>query len=179
MGPVKAIFLLLLCVLSAAVRAQEVAALPWDANRKLTWEDFRARPFETAWAAATTASGISYEYSGKEHAEGYELTFEIGAFFYPDKSWYQPALCNPNVLAHEQLHFDISELFARKMRKEVANTRFTHKARAEVQAIYKKILKDLSEFQARYDRETDYSRNLEKQLLWQEKVARSLRDTGV
>lgn len=179
MGAVRTIVCLGLFFLTAGTLAQEPEAIAWDANRKLSWKDFRGRPFETAWAAATTASGISYEYSGTEQPDGYILEFKIGAYFYPDKSWYQPTLCDPNVLAHEQLHFDISELFARKMRSEVSNTRFTHNARAEVKAIYKRILKELSEFQARYDRDTDYSRNLEKQLFWQEKVARSLRESGV
>jgi predicted secreted Zn-dependent protease len=78
------------------------------------------------------------------------------------------------VLSHEQLHFDISELFARKMRKIMAETRFTSNARAEVKAIYKKVLQDLSAFQSLYDHETNYSRDHQKQLAWNNKIKEAL-----
>lgn len=175
MGVVKNIVSLALLACAWPCMGQEEAAIPWDAGRKLSWSDFRARPEGKQWAAATTASGISYEYSAKETGEGYELDFSVGAFFYPDKSWYQPELCDTLVLSHEQLHFDISELYARKMAGIMAATRFTGNARAEVKAIYQQILKELGEFQSRYDRETNFSRDKEKQLLWNRKVDMALK----
>ena len=158
--------------------AQEEEAILWDPARKLTWQDFRGKPMKTAWAAATTASGISYEYSGVEKKGGYELQFKVLAHFYPEKSWYQPKLCDELVLSHEQLHFDISELFARKMRKEMAETRFTGNAKAEVKAINKKILQQMSTFQSRYDHETNYSRDREKQFAWNNKIKEALGASG-
>jgi hypothetical protein len=154
--------------------AQEEEALEWDAGRRLTWHDFRGKPMKTAWAAATTASGISYEYSGEEKDGRFELQFKVLAHFYPEKSWYQPRLCDELVLSHEQLHFDISELFARKMRKEMGETRFTGNAKAEVKAIYKRIIQELSAFQSRYDHETNYSRDREKQLHWNNSIKDAL-----
>jgi hypothetical protein len=172
MGAIK-FTLLVILILTMPCRAQE--AIPWDAGRKLTWEDFRGKPMKTAWAAATTASGISYEYTGEEKDGGYELQFQVLAHFYPDKSWYQPHLCDEVVLSHEQLHFDISELFARKMRKIMAETRFTSNARSEVTAIYKKILQELSAFQSQYDHDTNYSRDHKKQLVWNNRIKEALR----
>ncbi len=123
MGTIRNIVLAWVFCLSQHGLAQESTPIAWDVSRKLAWEDFKGKPFKTAWAAATTASGISYEYTGRETKGGYELEFSVGAYFYPEKSWYQPHLCDALVLSHEQLHFDISELFARKLRKQLVAAR--------------------------------------------------------
>lgn len=175
MGVINTILSLAILAVTWPCKGQEETSIPWDANRKLSWSDFRARPAEDEWAAATTASGISYEFSALENGQGYELEFRVGAYFYPDKSWYQPQLCDTVVLSHEQLHFDISELYARKMAGIMAATRFSKNASAEVKAIYRQILKELDEFQSRYDEETNFSRDKEKQLLWNRKIDMALK----
>lgn len=177
MGTVRNILFIAIMLLSVSILGQEEAPIAWDPDRKLTWEDFRGTPFKTAWAAATTASGISYEYTGMQNEGGYDLEFKIVTYFYPDKSWYQPKLCDEHVLSHEQLHFDISELYARKFRKLLASYRFTKNAKAEVKAIYDKVLTELSAFQSRYDHETNYSRDPEKQKAWNRMVAEALSRT--
>lgn len=174
MDPLKHLALSLFLLTTPSLIAQEPGVLLWSASRPLSWDDFKGSPLKTAWAAATTASGISYEYTGHERENGYELDFTIAAYFYPEKSWYQPRLCDEVVLSHEQLHFDISELYARKMRHIVTKTRFTQNAREEVKAIYRKILGELTAFQSKYDHETNYSRDTEKQLLWNRKIYMAL-----
>ena len=67
-------------------------------------------------------------------------------------------------------HFDISELYARKMRKRLEATHFSRNVKAEVKAIYREILKELSDFQSTYDEETNFSRNREQQLRWNQKI---------
>ena len=121
-----------------------------------------------------TASGITYEFSSIETDGKLQLDIEISTHFYPEESWYQPALVNGVILSHEQLHFDISELFARKMRKIVAETNFTSNVKAEIKKIYRDILKELSAFQKKYDFETNFSRNIEKQLEWNRKISEAL-----
>jgi DNA-binding transcriptional regulator GbsR (MarR family) len=51
---------------------------------------------------------------------------------------------------------------------------FTKNVKAEVKAIYREINKELAAFQQVYDRETDYSRNIEQQLSWNKKIKDSL-----
>jgi len=178
-GTLKYLYFLFIPVLCIPCQGQELREIPWDAKHNLSWTDFKGRPFATAWAAATTASGISYEYTGEERADGYELHFKVGAFFYPDKSWYRPELCDESVLQHEQLHFDISELYARKLKKELESTRFSKNVKKEVQAIYDRILVELSALQSRYDHETNYSRDTRKQLFWVQKIHQALQETPV
>lgn len=155
--------------------AQEIEdSMAWDAGRKLSWEDFQGPVPPDAVPAATTASGISYTYTANLIHHEVQLDFEVTAFFYPGESWYRPEICDAHVLQHEQLHFDISELFARKMRLRLERTAFTENVKSEVRAIYREILKELSEFQDRYDWETNFSRNKEAQNLWNQRIAEAL-----
>ncbi len=154
---------------------QDLEEMLWSSERRLTWEDFRGEVPRGSGAAATTASGITYQFSSIETQGGMEVDFVVSAFFYPEKSWYKPSICNELVLSHEQLHFDISELYARKMRDVLRKTRFTKNVKAEIRAIYKRILKELDFFQNRYDKETNFSRDREKQLIWNSKIQEALK----
>jgi predicted secreted Zn-dependent protease len=80
-------------------------------------------------------------------------------------------------LSHEQLHFDISELYARRMREMLGRQTFGPNVRAEVRRIFKQLNQELSEFQDRYDRETDFSRDREAQAHWNAAIARRLADS--
>lgn len=153
---------------------QEEEVIPWTPNHRLQWDDFRATPPAESRIAATTASGISYRFSATETNGNMKVDCTIETFFYPNESWYQPAVANAVILSHEQLHFDISELFARKMRQRIAAFSFTKKVKAEVKTIYGEILREMRDFQKRYDEETNFSRNEEAQLRWNKKINTAL-----
>ena len=156
------------------MRSQEADVLQWNAKRKLTWADFKGVPKSRQSVAALTASGISYQFSTDWKNGQMMVDFEVTAYFYPEKSWYWPELGDSVILSHEQLHFDISEVFARKMRDLLANTKFSNNIKTEVSKIYSQVLKELDQFQNQYDKETNFSRNREQQLLWNQKVAKIL-----
>lgn len=149
----------------------------WDADRKLKWSDFKGRVPHDAVPAATTASGISYRYSANLRHHEVDLDFEVNAFFYPNESWYKPEVCDNLILSHEQLHFDISELYARKMRLRLERTAFSENVKQEIRDIYQEILKELEDFQDKYDWETNFSRNREAQLIWNQRIAEALQRT--
>ena len=104
-----------------------------------------------------------------------EVDCTVGAYFYPESSWHRPEVANANILSHEQLHFDISELFARKMRSKIKVFRFTSEVKAEMKGIYEEILRELRDFQTKYDDETNYSRDVEKQNEWNSMISEALR----
>lgn len=167
----------LACTLSVYGQEEE-QGLPWRADWRLTWEDFQGAVPMGASAAATTASGISYSYQAQWEGKGaVEVVFDIQAHFYPSESWYRPEVCDEHILKHEQLHFDIAEIFARKLRQRLEAKTFTKNIKAEVKQIYQKTVRDLSKFQNQYDRETDFSRNRENQLLWNELIGRMLNNS--
>ena len=165
---------LIILLLSNNVKGQE--EVPWSANFRLRWKDFKGDVPKGAWAAATTASGIGYSFSTHFKNRKMIVDYEVNSYFYPTRSWYQPDLCNEVTLGHEQIHFDITELFSRKMNEEISNTKFTNNIKEEVRAIYKRTLMALDSFQKEYDKQTNFSRNIEKQKLWQIQISALLHD---
>ena len=155
--------------------AQDEEVISWSPGLKLSWVDFKGKPTNRE-AAAITASGITYSFSTTSWKDEVTLDFIVTTHFYPNKSWYRPDLCDAVILSHEQLHFDIAEVFARKMRKRLASTKFTKNVKAEVAKIYDEINIALYVFQNRYDNETNFSKAREKQWLWNEKIAMLLEE---
>jgi len=155
------------------ISAQEYDVIEWSSDQKLSWTDFNAEP-PNSRAAAITASGITYRFSSDINGDEVIVDFTITAHFYPNKSWYKKDLSSAYILAHEQLHFDISEIFARKMRKRMNATRFTSNVRKEVKKIYQQINEEMNDFQNSYDKETNFSRDTEQQLVWSKKIEKLL-----
>ncbi|SFW29818.1 protein of unknown function [Cellulophaga fucicola] len=170
----RKICFLLVLVICKNVQAQTEETILWKPGVKLTWSNFKEKAPVSNRVAAITASGINYKYTTSFKNNSASFTFEIGAFFYPYKSWYKKDLCTDITLSHEQLHFDIAELFARKMRLKLSTLSPSPNTRKEVKDIYAKINKDLEAYQDLYDKETNYSRDIEKQLFWNKKIAADL-----
>lgn len=174
MGTLRYIGVLFLFLTFSGSRTWGQEEVPWSSQFRLQWKDFKGQVPLGANAAATTASGISYNFSTRYEKGRMVVDYTVQSFFYPTKSWYRPKLCNEITLLHEQLHFDITELFSRKMDKEMSKTKFTKNIKQEVRAIYRRILKELDDFQKEYDIQTDFSRNLEKQKLWEIQISEML-----
>ena len=62
------------------------------------------------------------------------------------------------------------------MRKQLAETKFTENVKEEVRKIYKSTLRQLNDFQNKYDSETNYSRNLTVQERWVNEIEAALKD---
>ena len=152
----------------SSVQCQEEVL--WKPDFRLSWNDFKGSVPENSSAAATTASGISYNFSTYYEGKEIKIDFKVQSFFYPTKSWYKPKVCNEVTLLHEQLHFDITELYARKLRERLANATFSKNVKEEVRKIYKTTLRQLNDFQNKYDSETNYSRNLPVQERWVKEI---------
>jgi hypothetical protein len=170
----KIIPLALLILLQFSFTADE-PSIKWSENYILTWNDFRGTPHHASPVAAITASGITYQLSALLKNEKVEVDCNVEAHFYPEKSWYKKESANSLILAHEQLHFDITELYARKLRQAIEKAVFTENVKQEVKALYDDINKALIAFQDSYDNATDYSRNAEKQQEWGKKIAEELK----
>ena len=174
MGSIKYVLFFSLFLITGFNESQDYETIDWSPENKLSWEDFKGKAPDSDRAAATTASGISYQFSTRASSDEIELDYLVSTFFYPNKSWYQPSLCDSLILSHEQLHFDISELYALKMRNRLASSSFTQNVKAEVKQIYKEVLHELEEFQNLYDDQTNFSRDVEQQLIWNYKIEEAL-----
>ena len=120
-------------------------------------------------AVAITASGITFGFSIKQNKNNEVLSFtsDVHAHFYTEQSWYKKAQADMHVLGHEQRHFDITELFARKFRMRIDTLKVSDNIRRELKQIHKSVLKEMSQMQDRYDDDTDFSRNFKAQAKWE------------
>jgi len=135
----------------------------WVSDRQLTWTDFQGEPdYDNNFVKALTASSIRYSYGCQDG----EIVYHIEAIFKKDQSWVKEEARTDYHLGHEQLHFDITELHARKLRKALNEEKFPcHRMYAFEQTI-KNYLSQWRTEQLKYDRETFFSVKKEEQSNW-------------
>ena len=146
----------------------------WNENQKLSWNDFRGKPIPSASFVASTNTGISFQYSYSIQNGDINVEYSVESFFSPEGSWYMPQRVNAHILRHEQAHFDISELHARILRKNLQGKKFTKRIKSEIEGIYKQVEQKRRAMQNKFDAESDHSRNEEKEIFWQKYIAQQL-----
>lgn len=163
----KSILVLLLFILIG--NNNDEATMSWNETKKLTWADFQSTPDNNSEAVALTASGITFGYSLKTTSNNRIVDFSVSveSHFYPKKSWYLKDRANNYILAHEQLHFDITELYARRFRKELTKVKVNQNLKKQLRALHKSINKSLNETQKKYDAESNHSINVDIQKQWE------------
>ncbi len=139
----------------------------WNESRKIEFADFKgAVPPGTPWAA-TTSSMIHFAY---ETMNGKVSGVSVYASFIPAKSWMKKKI--PAVLTHEQLHFDITEVFTRKLYEDVTKDPFASKDK--LNTFFKKENSLCDNMQRQYDEETDHGTIENAQKQWGVKVQEML-----
>ena len=151
-------------------------AFPWSLKRPLVWTDFKGEPPRNGTAAAETAYTLFYG----ARCTGQAFEFRVVAAFRPKQSWVRPAILkrptdSTRALKHEQTHFDLAEVHARRMRRHfaelIAPCRVSTDALSD---IAEQMVKEESAAQEKYDAETDHSRVTAEQARWDKEVAAQL-----
>jgi hypothetical protein len=194
-----------LALLGAAPAGLPVAAadeIAWSPNRPLRWTDFRGSVPGSAAPenVATTASIMRWSYAYAVERSGdvcvYQLTsIESTAAFDPEASWVRPQHRTADVLAHEQGHFDLTQIhklmfdeasrgllgtsgpcrgrngkrIARSVERDIANT---------LGVIYERVWSNHERVQNVYDSETAHGMNETAQQTWRARIAAGLRGRG-
>jgi hypothetical protein len=155
------IFLSAVMPFSGIAQDKNEELLEWSAGRRLNWADYKAKPDPQSDAAATTTSYLGISYNINPAGFSYKITCR----FSKTRSWGLHK--TDYILSHEQGHFDISEIFARKLNKRMSEYRFNKRSyQNDLDAIYQEIINEKIEMQNQYDRETNHSINKEKQAEW-------------
>lgn len=145
----------------------------WSENRKLNWDDFQGSVHkETKGAQSDIGIDVLSIPAGNNR-----YNYVVIAYFYKLRS--SVALKNPKILKHEQLHFDIAELYARKMRIELAQLKKEKfdldKYNRSIDDIYQKYFL----YQKKFDKETGHSVLIENQHIWEKEIAHELNETAL
>ncbi len=148
----------------------------WSEDYKLTWSDFKAPHRKGVSYVASTSSGISFSYSYSDKNGEIDLKVTIHSNFYPKNSWVNPEEASDYILAHEQAHFDISEIHARILRKKISETTFSKNAKKELTSLYNGVEEKRVAMQHLFDKESDHSKIKTKELEWEAFIKQQLID---
>jgi len=163
------LFVVICCSNIAFYKNKEIEIsdeIVWSPNRKLIWEDFKGTPPEAPVEStvAVTCSTMDLEFHNAKN-------YKVESKFIKSKSW--TVTDDPGMLSHEQLHFDITELHVRKIRKSfdsLSVRKITNFANYD--EIYKSNIEKCNKYQDLYDSEV--LGNNKNQQQWIKKVTAEL-----
>lgn len=162
----------------------------WQAQAPLTWEDFQAQPpsspyaAQTVWTWGLQSPTVIACAPVQDRAWSCTARFErvlVEALFLKGFSWVKSsAKGSSSLLAHEQGHFDLAEVFARRAAKALeplaASAGAQERVDAEDQALeqfqqrvnlaVEAWLQSAQTEQDRYDRETRHGTDRAQQSRW-------------
>lgn len=169
----KLLWSLFFSFISVAVFSQPRAGIEYSPERDFHWGLFRGKvnPKHIAEmgknTGAVTVSSLSYK---TLEVTGKFATIRVTAEFHPHDSWtLYPKLSNPKeALNHEKRHFEITEIYARKIRQQILSERFSSPRllNEEVNRLFKAWAGEHRAEQIRYDQETEHSLHPEEQVKW-------------
>jgi hypothetical protein len=143
----------------------------WQADKKLEWKYFKASPNPDSKHSAISASRINMSYHSKKDT----LFVSVRAVFIQSESWVVSGNETESLLSHEQTHFDITELYARKLRQKISGKKMKKiSVMKELTELKNDIGDNLNAFHDLYDSETNHCKNAQKQLEWEKKIAKEL-----
>jgi hypothetical protein len=172
------------CLLAAAGEAD---LIEWSKTRKLTRADFKGSLALPSGVGARSFIAIQASWT----CDGDRFDPNIRAVFDPSRSAWRGAtqsgfdasngrptpVSAGQILQHEQTHFDIAELVARKIRTHFAGLTDVCTRRGgtiPLAAIVEDYQRDLDEEQARYDRQTIFGVDARMQSTWTSKTLQAL-----
>jgi hypothetical protein len=169
-----------LIVASAVTSAQEPPVpdevIVWSAARKLDWKDFKGKP--PAGTLGGALSAISHDYAAGCRDQA--LQVRVQTIFMPKQSWVTYRIASSGLasrvgLAHEQIHFDLAEVYARRIRKMFRELRDPcPRSDAELMGMAEQVIKEHWTVQRRYDFETENGQIERRQNDWARKIAGEL-----
>lgn len=139
--------------------------LNWSATRPLTWKDFTVRATlpTTEPAKAWTACNFGFTW----RTSGNQLIISVVNVFDKSKSWVKKGSESDYLLAHEQGHFDITEINSRQFKQELQAYKFKRSTlQKDLDALFNKHYAACRKQQELYDSETEHSLKTEPQKKW-------------
>jgi hypothetical protein len=171
-------------------QGQSTQLVAWDAEAPLSWDLFQgSAPAHAAQLSEAAAIHVTIKW----HAS-YVIQSQLGSsprwigavdrvtvanLMNPRLSWVFLEKATPEVLRHEQAHFDLNEVYRGKLEAHLACLREGGRTADETQAALDArihstadaVLDQLSVMQSRYDDETGHGTDPAAQAEWEEHVA--------
>lgn len=147
--------------------------ISWEEGRLLGWHHFKGAPDPADKVhAAVTYAGIDLQVE-RTKLKG-ELIFRARAVFDQQQSWAHPQRQEALILRHEQAHFDITEVYARKLEKKLNALKLRRQDKKIVKQLLDQYTRAQLATQANYDAQTVHGLHGDQQQAWRELIDREL-----
>jgi len=179
----------LLCAFSVLAATETVPTrIAWDQACPITWNHFQQTPPADAGHRAEAAAihmtirwHASYSVSSSNGTNwiGQVASVTVSNMMEPTLSWVVQEKAHASVLHHEQLHFDLNEVYRHKLDCLLLRTATcSGTTQQEVvnlldEALHRTadaVLKKLAEMQALYDSQTAHGSNSGEQAHWESSI---------
>jgi hypothetical protein len=166
--------LLFISCFSIFAYGQESVYINWSDNYRLKYEDFQgAIPSNKKFTQAQTNCGIEIKFE----PAGDVVNVSIWSYVRKNRSWMRNGAKNDYTLKHEQGHFDITEIYTRKMRKRLGEIKVGRIFGGfKIKRVCKKLYRRHGRMQRKYDRATGYAVKEKNQEKWIKKIADELKE---
>ncbi len=145
--------------------------IEWNEYYRISWEDFRGQP----GANSIGDAGAVVQIKAKPFLVRNEVHYNVVAYFSRPRSWARDT--SDALLRHEQLHFDLAELYARKIRKRIDELKKSGVTDVkDINAAIQILLDESNDADRRYDVETLHGALVKKQKEWERRISRELRE---
>jgi hypothetical protein len=146
--------------------------LHWNENRKLSWNDFKGEPLDYT---GFQGEAFCLNMANFERPHAFSKTiFKVTAVFDRTKSWFNPEARTDGGLLYFQVMFDLYELHARELRKELSETKFGKDPNAVFQEKYNNSMTALTNEYNEFRKETKLGKDSNALRDWHYKTQEKL-----
>ncbi len=162
-------FLLTVLLFSSLLSYGQSNTRLWEEGR-LTWSDFKGKPFATSPNASEINSHLSYETIKKRFGDTVLFTFVTRNYINPNASWVKEFSMSNQLLKYNQVIFDIQELYRRELQVQLHRIDGLYLAEEKFRTVRQDCYYEIKRFQ------NDTQMGFDKDALdyWHERVAQLL-----
>lgn len=145
----------------------------------ISWNDFKENPGYDKYyrKRAKTHWRLSIDIVDSNAQTNNQLKVNVEAILIRSLSWVRSTnRIDNNLLIHEQLHFDMVEWFARRLRETLSKENFSiENYKKKIKNLYRNSLKELRNKQSDYDFETHGGNSLIEQNQWAKEIIEGIK----
>ncbi|GAB3195913.1 hypothetical protein ABID22_001656 [Pontibacter aydingkolensis] len=152
--------------------AKTVEKLTWSDSRRLTWDDFKGAPETGNPHHALTAANLAVDAKCTSNA----FSYDVKCVFLPEESWSKNKK-SASLLKHEQLHFDLTEVHARQLRKKLKELGSScSNLKGNLSTTVSTAFKDWKAEQDLFDKSCSHGLNKQEEAAWAENINQRLNE---
>lgn len=162
--------LIVFCANGLFAQSQKRDLTEWTEGYRISIEDYKGRITDTLNYVNTNCGIYCIP-----QVIGDSASITIIAYMDKNKSWIRKKYADSLALAHEQGHFDLTEIYARKFKKRVMSLRMNKRNFTKnIKLIYDTTWEDLQKQHAAYDKATQGGSVEFAQRTWQNYIKENL-----